>query len=321
MSHAVVLVALHEEVSLREALKNTPDGRAAYRRVIEKAVAHQMQPFDESGTMFADGSRWDWWQIGGRWTGFLSGYDPAKDEANWSTCSRCNGTGKRPDKEVANGCNGCAGTGRSLNFSFVDHEGDIIRKGDVKWDELRTQAEVEATLRYDRFEDVRKGRRWRTWEQVRTDCGYVDVPWSASSDELRAKNDAAIDMARELYRSQDVLIDARKVREFSWDIDKFAVPRDVYVRRAGARATSTFAFLKDRKWNEHERMGWFGSAAATECERAGQAKTHVCLHRDPESGAQIVSWNGAENWDEKFFERFIAPLPDDTILVVVDYHV
>ena len=28
------------------------------------------------------GGFWNWYQIGGRWTGFLSGYDPEKDPAN-----------------------------------------------------------------------------------------------------------------------------------------------------------------------------------------------------------------------------------------------
>lgn len=54
MSHATVLVAFD----------NKPDD-------IESAVAEQMAPFDENGTMFSDGSRWDWFSIGGRWKGQL----------------------------------------------------------------------------------------------------------------------------------------------------------------------------------------------------------------------------------------------------------
>jgi hypothetical protein len=34
-----------------------------------------------NGAKHAD-NFWDWWQIGGRWTGTLSGYDPEKDPCN-----------------------------------------------------------------------------------------------------------------------------------------------------------------------------------------------------------------------------------------------
>lgn len=56
MSHAAVLVAVEGDI-----------------RNIEKLVAEQMRPFDENDECFRAGSRWDWWKIGGRYSGFLSG--------------------------------------------------------------------------------------------------------------------------------------------------------------------------------------------------------------------------------------------------------
>jgi len=41
---------------------------------IKKAVAEVMSPHENHW--------WDWYQIGGRWTGVFDGYDPAKDPAN-----------------------------------------------------------------------------------------------------------------------------------------------------------------------------------------------------------------------------------------------
>lgn len=37
--------------------------------------------------------RWDWWQFGGRWTGFLTDYDPTKDAGNTEPCRQCKGSG------------------------------------------------------------------------------------------------------------------------------------------------------------------------------------------------------------------------------------
>lgn len=58
MSHACVLVAV-DVVDPSDRLE------------VEAAVAFQMQPYDENGEWFADGSRWDWYQIGGRFTGII----------------------------------------------------------------------------------------------------------------------------------------------------------------------------------------------------------------------------------------------------------
>jgi hypothetical protein len=59
MSHARVIVAIDGE------RKND----------VEAALEWEMMPFDESGECFKDGSRWDWYQIGGRFSGQLDGAD------------------------------------------------------------------------------------------------------------------------------------------------------------------------------------------------------------------------------------------------------
>lgn len=73
-------------------------------------------------------SQWDWFVIGGRWTGELSGYEPTQDPKNKRTCTFCGGTGKRTDMEVANGCNCCGGTGIETLWptEWGSHDGDIM---------------------------------------------------------------------------------------------------------------------------------------------------------------------------------------------------
>jgi hypothetical protein len=80
-------------------------------------------------------------------------------------------------------------------------------------------------------------------------------------------------------------------------------------------------------WNEQERLGWFGGAAKTECEikaeSEGKEWVGRCVHE--QDGAKVVSWTGPgdseERWGRMFWPRFLEKLPDDTLLVVVDYHV
>lgn len=65
MSHAFCIVAL------------SPDDTKAAGGDVQEAVDHQMEPFNEDGEWFADGSRWDWWVIGGRYSGRILGKDVA----------------------------------------------------------------------------------------------------------------------------------------------------------------------------------------------------------------------------------------------------
>lgn len=82
-------------------------------------------------------SKWDWWVIGGRWSGlFDKDYDPSNDPDNIETCFLCNGTGTRPDgvlqfgqqwADAMNGCNGCKGTGKAVKWpsNWKQFDGDI----------------------------------------------------------------------------------------------------------------------------------------------------------------------------------------------------
>lgn len=77
---------------------------------------------------------WDWWQIGGSWSGCLTSVDPEDNPANWETCFVCAGTGKRDDelgqrereRDPAYTCNGCNGTGKTLKFSLEEYDGDVL---------------------------------------------------------------------------------------------------------------------------------------------------------------------------------------------------
>ena len=79
---------------------------------------------------------WDWWQVGGRWSGTLDGYDPYSDEANKKDCWLCDSTGMRNDElgkqsrkeDPDYKCNGCNGTGKMDKWptDFGDRDGDAM---------------------------------------------------------------------------------------------------------------------------------------------------------------------------------------------------
>ncbi len=108
--HALVAVILPKGIKHREA---------------RTVIARTMEPFSQEGGQ----GMWDWYQVGGRFTGIFSGYNPNTDPANSETCDLCRGTGKRTDMEVQNGCNGCAGKGIRIVWptDWQPHDGDIIK--------------------------------------------------------------------------------------------------------------------------------------------------------------------------------------------------
>lgn len=114
---------------------------------VDELVAEAMAPYDENRAIEQaadeDGCTywhnpvgfWDWYQIGGRWTGLLSSYDPHTDPSLMEVCDLCVGTGRRNDtiglqrRAVDPGytCNGCDGKGKRQVWptQFPRHAGDI----------------------------------------------------------------------------------------------------------------------------------------------------------------------------------------------------
>jgi len=124
--------------------------------------------------------KWDWWTIGGRWTGkLLIGYDPSEDKDNYEKCWLCHNTGTRPDANYApdndlrkpsraghpvigKGCNGCMGTGWQLKHApDFKPAGNFLRISQLNWDEIH-----QATLKnLDEF--------WEEWQQF---CDGKEFP-------------------------------------------------------------------------------------------------------------------------------------------------
>jgi hypothetical protein len=79
--------------------------------------------------------QWDWYQVGGRWTGLLTGYKPDEDPANIEVCDLCNGTGVRNDTVAQElrregptlKCHGCQGKGMRVRWWFAPYAKDSIQ--------------------------------------------------------------------------------------------------------------------------------------------------------------------------------------------------
>lgn len=91
--------------------------------ITEKKPSHaNTKPVDSALRKYRH-TKWDWYQVGGRWTGLFDGYDAEQDPANIVPCEWCGATGVRTD-----------GVGKVNGFDtqVIDEEGHP-RNGQTGW--------------------------------------------------------------------------------------------------------------------------------------------------------------------------------------------
>lgn len=172
-------------------------------------------------------AKWDWYQVGGRWTGFyvIKGADifrPLLDEKDLPM------TGEPSLLDP----------GRVV----PENRADSARKGDIDFEGMRADSAKEAAARWDKIRGIigPHADTFETWEKVRERFG----------DDIAA--------ARTAYWAQPAHEALRLANESVFGLDEYLVSRDEYVKRHRDWATRTHAFLRDGEWKENGEMGWFG---------------------------------------------------------------
>ena len=123
-------------------------------RSLEEKVAETMGPTSDFNSKDGGGF-WDWYQIGGRWSGIFDGYDPTKDEQNTEVCQSCRGTGRSTSGKLH--CIPCDGKGRVVKWptEWARHNGDVMpidrltREQVIRFYRVVTPREVFESERYE----------------------------------------------------------------------------------------------------------------------------------------------------------------------------
>lgn len=178
-------------------------------------------------------AKWDWYQIGGRWSGFFK----AKEGATTAVLGERSFLDRSPKKK-----------GRC----------DQAQKKDIDFEGMAKTASEAAKLRY---------------ETAMVLFGEVEeiTPWKDFIKRVDAK-ELTIDKARELYGAQPRMEIARtymkekpedQVELFSsWNIgdsvESYQKTLKQYINDAVFNNISTYAVVKDGEWYAKGEMGWFG---------------------------------------------------------------
>lgn len=165
-------------------------------------------------------SKWDWYQLGGRWTGFL---------------------------KLKEGTNGVVGepsliSERRAKPGYVD----VAAKKDIDFEGMKNLAGEKASKEYDEVMSL-------------IGHTEPNTPWSDFVKRVENK-EISIDVARKEYHAQPRLVEASKHKEklgYFFEADEYLVSKEKYVEDARNSAITTFAVLKDGVWYEKGKMGWF----------------------------------------------------------------
>ena len=163
-------------------------------------------------------AKWDWYQVGGRWSGLLK---------------------LKPGTRGLTGEAGLMGS----HHAKGDDRADQARKRDIDFDGMRAEAEAKAREKWSHCRSIVGAFLWESWEHVR---------------EVRCKGDIEAARTFYNAQPSVVKLKQADRDRYGWDLDdKLAWSLDNYIQQARDCAGVTFAVLHEGKWHERGEMGWW----------------------------------------------------------------
>jgi hypothetical protein len=193
--------------------------------VVVDAVGEVIKAIDRTNVE----KKWDWYQVGGRWTGFF----------------------KLKAQAVAAGA-GAVGDPGLMTEPAAEGYADQCLKSEIDVEGMRADAAEKAAKQYDLFASVTAGlppmKPWTEFLKL-----YGTTPEEAVLE-------GGIEAAREAYRLQPMVVALRENKEtqYIWSLDEYLESREEYIQAARDSSIAPFAVVKDGAWNEKGSMGWFG---------------------------------------------------------------
>jgi hypothetical protein len=183
----------------------------------------------EDGRIFSTRNpqaKWDWWTVGGRWTGYFKLKPGAKGKL-----------------------------GKSGVFDNTAEPGwaDVVRVRDVDFEGMMEHEAQEAAKRFDKLESYigKITPLKHTWAWL-VSAEPNDIP---KMRELYWNQPQLLAVKAAAWKLPSNHPDASFLTFLRYE--DFTVGRDAYIALARKSAISTFAVVKDGKWFEKGTMGWW----------------------------------------------------------------
>ena len=205
--------------------------------VIGENPEAQLAPWNENAPEL--GSKWDWYQLGGRWRGAF----------------------KLKDKTLTSEWVDCGEPGTGGNEAIYDV--DSANKDDIDFEYMRDVAAINAGTQWDDVHAALDGRG-------------IPAPWPRFLEAFRAAG-GNLDEARISYQALPAVLVTQSIIGFGDDIADYDCTREEYCVRRRRSAFTTFAVLRDGKWYERGEMGWWANVTGNKGDDAWNAEFEKLL--------------------------------------------
>lgn len=210
-------------------------------------------------------AKWDWWVVGGRWTGML---------------------------KLKEGAKGQQGDPGLMTDSAPEGWVDSALKGDIDWEGMQYESLKRAEKKWQEYQDLLqkepvatanpKVKKWKQWWE---DNSYPNDSYPTTPQEDFDSLQGLIQHHYDIHCAQE----AGVIGFFDSEVPD----HDEYIERQSW--FGTYAVVKDSEWYAKGEMGWWGISSESEDE--------------------------AKEWEGSFYEQWIEPLDDDTLITIVDCHI
>lgn len=187
-------------------------------------------------------AKWDWYRLGGRWTGFFKLNSDAEE--------------------------GTIGTPGLMTEPAEEGFVDQALKGHIDFESIANKAGEEARELYRKvMKAAGDSPMHKTWEQVRAEIPDIDQArnFYNSQEFVKKIRDGGDD--REFIWLNP---------------DEFLCTEADYVHRAKRRAYIPFAIIKDGKWYEKGSMGWWGAVSNEKNQNEWNDQIHKMIEELPD---------------------------------------
>ncbi len=209
--------------------KLTEDEKNGYGNSFEeyaKDEGYKKHPEEEKYGFYENANaKWDWYLLGGRWTGFL---------------------------KLKDGAEGQIGEAGLMTRSAIPGFADSARKKDIDFNGMRKSEAEDAGKTWDKVNKILGDVEIpHSWEHVRE----VMFPGDLQAAREYYHNQDANKKIDEWNRKNNHSL-------FGVDpLDFLTVSKEEHCQKAADSAISTFAVLKDGVWYEKGEMGWWGTVS------------------------------------------------------------
>jgi len=173
-------------------------------------------------------AKWDWYQLGGRWTGFF---------------------------KMKQGIDGEVGEPGIMTDNAETGYADSARKGNIDFDGMRQEAMTKAGENYDKIVDFFDGT-----------IPKLEYHWPRDFFDGGQFENKTQDEKRTIYHDQEALKTLAAMEKskgtdltgFYFSLEDYQCTRQEYMERADYASGVTFAVLMNGEWYERGNMGWWG---------------------------------------------------------------